>query len=168
VKEPFLDHLNTIYEGAKKEGLPVFASCVDATTPMNASPYVTNLRTFLSGWGEKREVLVKRLAATLHQLEDFCLIPEILMIGGSFLDESVDPNDIDCVVFFSKSEIAPEEVDQWVKAQKDVGLDMRLFPLDMDPIIVLKVSAFFGGLYSKTKKSGTKERSIILVDCRND
>jgi hypothetical protein len=50
-------------------------------------------------------------------------------------------------------------------AAKARGLDLRLLPLDGDPLLLIKTVSFFSMLYSKNEGERTIIRGLVLVDC---
>lgn len=151
---------------AKRQGFPAFPKDIPSCTPLNATPYVVSLERFLSeDWTDERRVLLSGLVAAMDRLRGEGLGVELLLVGGSFLDPGKTPNDLDCVIFYSRpTEIALDLV-AWQDDQKAAGLDLRLLPIDIDPVVVLKTALFFGVLYTRGSEAHPQLRGLLLVDC---
>jgi hypothetical protein len=151
---------------AKRKGFPAFPKDIASCTPLNATPYVVTLDRFLSEeWADERRVLLDRLVAAIDRLRKEGLGVELLLVGGSFLDPRKTPNDLDCVIFYSRpTEIALDLI-SWQDEQKARSLDLRLLPIDIDPVIVLKTALFFGVLYTRGNEAHPQLRGLLLVDC---
>ncbi|POA51827.1 hypothetical protein C1889_25540 [Pseudomonas sp. FW507-12TSA] len=104
---------------------------------------------------------------SISELKDAGLSIDIALIGGSFLTLKSTPGDLDAVLFYSlkKEEIA-FPLDQWQRAQKLKGLDVRLVPMDTRPILTLKMALFFALLYTHRKNDGLTTPGLVLIDCK--
>ena len=95
--------------------------------------------------------------------------PQVLMIGGSFLDTSnPSPNDIDCVIFYRSGVQSLAIADQWMSTIRDrakaVRLDARFVPTDGNLIVLLRSAIYFSSLYRESK-NGANSRGVVLLDC---
>lgn len=153
------------YVRAVSEDFPAFLDSIDLSTPLNASPYLVGLTEFVTRQRDPgRDQLVARLQDALNNLRDMGANPQALLIGGSFLDSTQTPHDLDCVVYY-ESETRPSGLARWQLKQHDRGLDLRLVPIDSDPILVLKMTLFFGALYGRGRGALPALRGTLLVDC---
>lgn len=157
-----LDH----YRNAAEMGFPAFPCSVDDCSPINATPYVSSRTDFFA---EDIPPIKRRLrdvlAEALDAMPSIGLTPEIVMIGGSFLVPDAEPKDLDCVVFYSREEASPANLPRWQRQWGGRGLDMRLIPIGMDPVMVLKSALFFGALYARNRARPEQARGIVLLDC---
>lgn len=133
---------------------------------MNATPYVVTLERFLSeDWADERRGMLDALVAAIARLRNEGLGVELLLVGGSFLDPGKTPRDLDCVIFYSRPTEITLDLVSWQDEQRALKLDLRLLPIDIDPVIVLKTALFFGVLYSRGSGTHTQLRGLLLVDC---
>jgi hypothetical protein len=156
----------------RAEGLffPPFTGPVHESTPLNASPYLAHIQDLRDGlFLSAREQLVSKFLEAMEQLPDYAVTPIAALFGGSALSSKLEPNDLDCVVFYvSEASTNPrdEGLSAFLKRWKAAGLDMRAIPADGDPIILIKVVSFFTSLYSINLEDITSMRGLVLIDCR--
>lgn len=154
------------YRVAAGLGFPAFIGSIDDSTPINATPYVVGLEDFLSeSLPAPKRALRDALSAALKQLPEIGLQAEIVLIGGSFLQLDATPRDLDCVVFYSRPGEIAGDLAGWQARQHAHGLDLRLIPIEMDPVMVLKTALFFGALYGIGRGESKALRGLLLVDC---
>lgn len=155
------------YRRAAGSGFPAFLGDVSDSNPINSTPYVVGLGDFLSEPLPMAKLALRdTLSAALAKLPGFGLQAEIVLIGGSFLRLDAEPRDLDCVVYYSRSGEIAGDLPAWQAEQKSRGLDLRLIPLEMDPVMVLKTALFFGALYGADRgEAQGVRRGLVLVDC---
>lgn len=154
------------YRLAAGLGFPAFIGDISESNPINATPYVVGLGEFLSeSLPPAKRALRDALSAALGMLPNLGLQAEIIMIGGSFLRRDSKPRDLDCVVFYSRPGDLTGDVAAWQAQQKPLGLDLRLIPIEMDPVMVLKTALFFGALYGIDRGGTQVMNGVVLVDC---
>jgi hypothetical protein len=166
------DELDTLlscyYNQASKRAFPAFLDSDITSTPLNSAPYVTSLSHFCEAYpSPPRQGLAAQLKLSISELNDAGLSVDIALVGGSFLTLKSTPGDLDIVLFYSlnKEEIA-FPLDQWQRAQKLKGLDVRLVPMDTRPILTLKMALFFALLYTHKKYDGRTTPGLVLIDCK--
>lgn len=158
--------LESHFAEAKRQGFPAFIAGIDASNPLNSTPYVVSLSAFVAqDWGRARRGMVESLAAAVTHLTDAGLGVEALLIGGSFLDPRKKPRDLDCVIFYSRQADLDINLLTWQAGQHSRGLDVRLLPIDIDPVMVLKMAVYFGVLYTRGRDDSPQMRGLVLVDC---
>lgn len=164
--ERVFPELQAHYREAKSQGFPAFVTAIEESTPLNATPYVVSLSKFIeSSWSSSRQTLIEALVSALAQLRGGGLRAEVLLVGGSFLDTGKSPRDLDCVIFYSRESDSSIDLGRWQHDQRVLGLDVRLLPIDIDPVMVLKMALFFGVLYTRGKGAQLQLRGLVLVDC---
>lgn len=158
---------------ALKEDTPAFTGDdVYASSPSTSSPYVitdSKLRALL-GVNPGRRHLADRLLTAKIELSRHCLVHAILL-GGSFVRLSKSaPKDCDGVVFYSLRESSdPDEaisgIETTVNTLKSQGLDLRVVPVDGDPLVTIKAACYFSLLYSADRfDREVKHGSLLLID----
>lgn len=148
---------------------PAFTTAIEDCAPGNSSPYVI-------GWGEfqavelsgRRRHLRSELLRMTIWLSQFGISSPIIMVGGSVLRESESPcpRDVDAVAFYEvkggcrRNDIT--ELQGKVNSMSDV--DIRLIPLDLPAIDVIKIGAYFAMLYARSRHHGQSPNGVILLD----
>jgi hypothetical protein len=161
-----LSDLESQYQRARECGFPAFVQSIDESTPLNATPYVVSLRQFVAGdWPAGRRALLDALLATIARLPQHGARAEIVLVGGSFLDASRSPRDLDAALFYSRCGDAPPDLAQLQDELRASCLDLRLLPLDIAPVMVLKMALYFGVLYTRGREAQPQLRGLVLVDC---
>lgn len=168
--EVSMDHpfseLEEHYLDAVQQGFPAFLRRIEESNPINATPYVVGLSEFLrSDLPPAKAGLLARLEAALQMLPDIGLRAEIMLIGGSFLMRDSSPRDLDCVLYYTRETEPVPDLVRWQKDRRASGLDIRLVPMEMDPVMVLKMTLFFGVLYTRGRDAQPQMRGLLLVDC---
>lgn len=151
----------------KLRGFPAFPDGISSSTPLNATPFLINIDKLVELPGDSwRLELVRRFLAVVEELRTLGAFPLAAIVGGSFLDMSRKPNDFDCVIFYEEGFDAGvallESQARWRKSH----IDVRYIPFDRDPIVSIKVSVYFGALYSATKTREEWAKAALLVDLR--
>lgn len=158
--------LSDHYRIAAELGFPAFVRSIDDSTPINATPYVVGRTDFFAEHLPPAKcVLRDALGSALDAMPGIGLAPDILLIGGSFLVPDATPKDLDCVIFYSREEPSAVNLPRWQEQWRHRGLDMRLIPIGMDPVMVLKSALFFGALYAIDRARPGHSRGVVLVDC---
>lgn len=149
---------------ASKRGFPAFLEPIALSNPMNSGPYVASLSSIkaycLKG---RRSHLLNDLLALLEKVEAYGRQPVMLMLGGSFIRWDLEPNDLDCVVFYTNSKACASE-EHGPAPRVAHGLDIRMVPLDVAPLTAAKFIAYFSLLYSQSRAGSGEPRGCILVD----
>lgn len=156
------------YSNAKTMDFPAFIDKTSICNPINSTPYITSLSKFFEEPKDpKRSLLCERLKTAIAELEMTDIGVEIILIGGSFLDSTVIPGDLDCVLFYSlSSETSTLDFQQWQHQMKKQDLDARLIPMDSNPLIMWKAALFFAVLYTQRKSAEGVPTGLILIDCK--
>ncbi|MCF5141570.1 hypothetical protein FEM54_24800 [Pseudomonas edaphica] len=157
------------YANAKTLEFPAFIGNKSTCNPINSTPYITSLsRFFAEPKDPKRRLLCARLKAAIAELAMADISVEIILIGGSFLDSTVIPGDLDCVLFYSmNAETSVLDLQQWQRQMKAQDLDARLIPMDTHPLIMWKSALFFSVLYTQRKNGDGVPTGLILLDCKH-
>jgi hypothetical protein len=159
-------------EAAAALHFPPFIGPERASTPLNATPYLAHVDDLRKGiFLSNRAPFVAELLAVLDQLVNFNAVPVAALLGGSAIGPKPDPGDLDCVVFYEQAasrEVDAIGADALRRAAKGRGLDMRLVPMDGDPLLLLKTMSYFSMLYSKEEGDLKIIRGLVLIDCRTD
>ena len=168
--EVSMDHpfseLKAHYLEAVEQGFPAFIRSIKESNPINATPYVVGLSEFLrSDLPPAKAGLLGNLGAALEMLPEIGLRAEIMLIGGSFLMRDASPRDLDCVLYYSRETEPKADLARWQADRRASGLDIRLVPIEMDPVMVLKMTLFFGVLYTFGREEQPQMRGLLLVDC---
>lgn len=137
------------------------------SNPVNAAPYVASFEQLSDVFAsDVRRPMFESLRRALAELRSAGVQVRVVLIGGSLLDRERVPRDLDCVLFYARpDETAAMDLGRWQAKQRSLGLDARLIPIDVDPLIVLKSAIYFGLLYSQRKQPGLPPRGMVLVDC---
>ncbi|UMZ09507.1 hypothetical protein I9018_18395 [Pseudomonas sp. MPFS] len=156
------------YNKARSVDFPAFIDNKATSTPLNSAPYITHLSEFSKELLDPvRHSFRAQLIAAIDELRESGILVEIVLIGGSFLDTTVTPGDLDCVLFYSvEDEQFTLDLQQWQLKVKDEHLDARLIPVDTNPLFTLKAALFFAVLYTQRKTPGGLPTGLILIDCK--
>jgi hypothetical protein len=158
--------LRAHYEAGLAASFPAFAGSDRESSALNASPYVTDYETFLADLGQwpDRKELLSALEVAIGLLRERRVDPRFALVGGSVLNKSVAPKDID-VAFFFTTEIDRETVPLFdlQKRMKMMRIDARLVAYDADPILPLKAVGFFATLYSNRCGADAERRGSVLL-----
>lgn len=158
---------------AVSEGTPAFiGNNVPASSPSRGAPYIVDSQTLVATFGTNaaRRSLIGRLQSARTQLSQICEVRAVL-IGGSLVRIGVTaPRDCDAVIFYAmRSDRNADEVasamGEVVGNSRKEGLDLRLVPVDVDPIDLIKAACYFSLLFA-SERGGVlpKHGSLLLVD----
>jgi hypothetical protein len=161
------------YRNAMEKDFIPFPYGIDASDPLNSTPFCAGLSAFhdFALISDARKKLVASLTDWLADLKCNGLTPLAVMVGGSFLDCSIpNPHDLDCVIFYRKSDGAERLDPQWLSGSRSramaQGLDARLVPTDADLIVLLRSAIYFSALYGQSK-NGRPARGVVLINCKS-
>lgn len=153
---------------AASRGYPAFLSGEAASNPINATPYVADLSELRDGgYLRSGAELLDPLCESISDLVATGAQPLAVLIGGSALEPGREPKDLDCVVFYTGSPAdGKASIAHWLEAARARSLDIRLVPIDGDPVLALKSALFFGALYARRRGDTDPGKGLLLVDCR--
>lgn len=158
------------FQRAEALDFPPFLVAERQSTPINATPYVVGLSTLVSGQAlARRKRFIDELVVTLKTLSELGGEGVAALLGGSAIGPKPDPGDLDCALFYRWVDGAADAaaLARLQAAAKARDLDLRLLPLDGDPLLLIKTVSFFTMLYSKNEGERTIIRGLVLVDCRS-
>lgn len=157
------------FSAAALNGMPRFLDAIEASSPRNSSPYVTNEIDFREAFGTSpaRQQL---LAALEQALTDMAGVVEIScsLIGGSFIDRNNPiPRDLD-VVFFYRAHPTPsfEPGHALMRLSRKLflsGIDARFVPCDSEPWLTVKMASYFTSLYYADRQEFGHQRGLVLL-----
>lgn len=157
-------------EAAARLAFPPFVKPEPESTPLNATPYLAHLREAgIDGFLSNRTALLVELRAGLERLRLLGVEPVAALLGGSAIGPKERPCDLDCTIFYRVAPDVTPRLGELAPLQRDLRqrrLDVRLFPLDSDPLLLIKTVSFFTTLYSKHNTSLEIVRGLVLLDCR--
>jgi hypothetical protein len=136
----------------------------------NSSPYVYSASEFRCAFGNggRREALIRELDIVLEGHLGGGVNCVAMLVGGSFLDLTRDPRDLDALLIYTLSGGTEPELEantvRRIHASRGNGLDLRYCPVDAGPIILIKAVCFFHSLYMHDRESGFANKPSILVD----
>lgn len=157
------------FRQAEIQGFPPFVSPERLSTPINATPYLIDLSSLVAGEGlANRRPFIEALAATVRALDAIGGQAVAALLGGSAIGPKPDPGDLDCALFYRWVDGTADAaaLKRLQTASRAHGLDLRLLPLDGDPLLLIKTISYFSMLYSKNEGERTIVRGLVLVDCR--
>lgn len=166
--------MTNTYSEAIKKGFPPFLHPEWQSTPVNASPYWVSVSRLVVDVDESqvRSRLVAALIRARENVLRLGLCVDIAMVGGSFVEwGNPEPRDIDCVMFYSLSgNTSPDTATMRLieQAANAAGVDMRLTPMDGDPMVLIRTVSFFTMLYMRRRRESDMPRAILLVDFRTE
>lgn len=114
--------------------------------------------------------LLENVDTILDELEEFGVVVPAFLIGGGFvrrLKDGTKPNDIDGLALYrieGNVSDAIRALSAAVPRAKSKRIDMRLCPLDTDPIVMMKTAIFYSILFSKSEGKMEIENGLILYD----
>jgi hypothetical protein len=156
---------------AQRLNFPQFVGPEGASTPINATPYVVSLNDLRQKSALKhRGRLMALLVKCIEDLRELGVDPVAALLGGSAIGPKANPSDLDCVIFYEARRDGIRDFSWMARfqmASKAEGLDLRLIPLDGDPILLIKAISFFSTLYVKNAGDNKIIRGLVLVDCRD-
>jgi len=154
------------------KGVPAFPVDVDLCSPTNSSPYTMNRADLSEAFKEDtwRLQLLQNVDDVLEQLAVHGIAVPAFLIGGGFVRRLKDgsrPSDIDGVAFYRMESATTEAMaalKESIFAAKNLQIDMRICPLDANPIVAMKAAIFYSVLFSKARGGTTIENGLILYD----
>lgn len=163
--------MRNAFKLAERRGFPQFIGPERSSTPLNASPYSIALSEIRHGsaLGHRRG-LMALLIDCVDDLLTRNVEPVAALLGGSAIGPKADPSDLDCVIFYTATRDIVADFSWMADYQvrsKAAGLDMRMAPLDGDPLLLIRIVSFFSTLYIKNAGESSIVRGLVLVDCRN-
>jgi hypothetical protein len=166
------------FDAAEALGFPVFLTSSGKSGPVDATPYLASYDRFqaaAAGW-PGREPLVAALERVRAGAEGLGAAVDFILVGGSFTEIAGPvPNDLDCVLFYRRSDPAsrvdPQALAALERTGKGEGADARFVALDGDPAMLLKSVSYYSILYSNDKHREAElgvrvVRALFLLDCR--
>lgn len=163
----FHSELERRFNDGALRGFPAFLVDPERCTPTNSAPYVISLRQLLASLATscRRRELAEHFTRQIGALLALGVRPVCGMIGGSFLRDGTNPRDLDCALFYVlPSRTNSGDLAQWQSESKELGIDVRLIPYDVDPCLVLKSALFLGALYALDKQTKQSAHGVVLVD----
>ena len=156
------------FQMAIESDLRLFQPDVQGSNPLNSSPYLVDFARFRDAFGRstRRALLVERLQTMLTELEVSGIEIIALLIGGSMVERSREPRDIDCAAFYRCSGPAGDvgvRLAGTARQYLAVGVDVRFVPVDSDPLILIKMTSYFTSLYSATRDGRERRFGHLLV-----
>lgn len=166
------DVLRTSFATAESLDFPMFVGPERESNPVNSTPYVAHLSDAREGRIlVKRQAFLRELIAVLEELPATGVRPVAVLIGGSVIGPKPNPSDLDGVVFYellTEESANVEALRAFQRSTKARRLDLRLIPIDGDPLILLKAASFFTALYCKNRDEDRIVRGLVLLDCREE
>jgi len=162
------DLMDACFQQAEARDFPPFVTTERQSTPVNATPYVVGLSDLVAGRAlARRKRFVAELAAAVEALRGLGAEGVAALLGGSAIGPKPEPGDLDCALFYRWVEGRPAvaALAALQTTAKARGLDLRLLPLDGDPLLLIKTVSYFSMLYSKNEGERTIIRGLVLVDC---
>ena len=160
------------FSKAVDQEFPAFLDGVVASSsPGRGTPYLAQFSEFedrIRALGS-RDQLLAALKSALDDLRTACRIHGVL-IGGSVLRSSIKvPRDCDAIVFYSLlDDIRPEKaVESLLKISsevKEIGVDVRLIPVDTNPIDLIKAACYFSVLFAAERGGVLPKFGTALVE----
>jgi len=140
-----------------------------SATPLNSYPFHVSWANLHADWAftARRAKLVENLQALHQAIIKRDIRPAGFLIGGSFSDRSVeDPRDIDAVSYYAGHVAVQKDLLSTLqrKAKRELSIDTRFIPVDTDPLLLIRATAFFSLLYSKKEGSNQITRPLIFLD----
>lgn len=154
------------------KSFPAYAQEERLCSPTNSSPYRMIRADFDEVFKDDpwRLRLLRNIDDVLEPLRHHGIVVPVFLIGGGFVRRLRDgsrPSDIDGLAFYRMERPSPEAVKALGTAiftAKKLHIDMRLCPLDADPIVTMKTAIFYSVLFSKVEGGMTIENGLILYD----
>ena len=158
--------LTETFDRAFASSFPAYLTSVGQSDPMNASPYVVSLSRLNGlGWSSIRMKLLRHLTEAIGTLNSHGVHAEAILLGGSFLDLGKEPRDLDCLILYSRISAEPSDLSLWQQEQRSRNLDIRMAPMETDPMLLLKLVIYFSVLYTRAKDHQDSRRGLLLVEC---
>lgn len=156
---------------AVAQGVPAFIDAnVPASSPAHGAPFRIddeNLR-HLFATNPARTRLVENLQATRTALGQYADVHAVL-IGGSLVRPSIEsPRDVDAVFFYAiragaDPDKAVPEMAQIASEAKLLGIDLRLVPVDTNPVDLVKAACYFALLFASERGGSIARWGSLLL-----
>jgi len=164
------ERLNDAYAEIRNAGFPIFPPGGErSATPLNCYPFHVSWTNLRADWAftKRRAELVESLGTFRRLITDRGINSPGLLIGGSFADRGVEaPRDVDAVTYYAGE--LPGEADVLStlqrQAKRELSIDTRFIPVDTDPMLLIRATAFFSLLYSKKEGSSQITRPLVFLD----
>jgi len=161
-----------IVDEAPQKAFPVFSTRERLSGPGNSSPHVRTRPQLVTAFqGDAvRLGLLDELDRLISNVEKAGAVVPLVMIGGGFvrrIGTTSPPKDLDGVAFYRINPDMPAALDAILNLSREGRarkLDLRVCPLDGNPIVMIKTIAFCTTLYSKQAGSMLIENGLILYD----
>lgn len=140
---------------------------VDAPLIAHSSPHVCTTAQFAARFivDERRRLLWDRLDLQLNNLRRGGLTPSFLMVGGGFVRPQHTPRDLDALIGYS---VPPPAllVAETIEAMRTPveGLDLRFVPIDVGPVVLVRMACFFHTLYQSRNQSLAQPSFLIALE----
>jgi hypothetical protein len=150
---------------------PRFRDAIERCGPQQSSPHPMTLRELqrLVKNDVRRSELLSRLQALCRRVAGEMRVA-CALIGGSFVQpHRALPKDLDCALYYAMRHPTRTGVDSlrvaWQIAA-DSDIDARFIPLDADPLVLIRMTAFMTSLYHAHRPGAcppTPEPGLLLV-----
>lgn len=150
---------------------PRFRDAIERCGPQQSSPHpmtFSELRRLVEHDARRSELLIRLLALCRHMAGEM-RVP-CALIGGSFVQpHRAVPKDLDCALYYAMRDPARTGQDRLRAAWRiaaDSGIDARFIPLDADPLVLIRMTAFMTSLYHAHRPGAgppTPEPGLLLV-----
>lgn len=161
--------LEESFTEAARRGFPPFLGSVQSSTPVNSTPYVAHLRAAAEdGIMSNRQGLLRELVAAVEEMSELGFETVAALLGGSALGPKPNPRDLDSILFYRAREATPpiQALAAFQRRMQARRLDLRLIPVDGDPLILIKAVSFFTTLFAQSKDGTGPAGGLVLLDCR--
>jgi hypothetical protein len=140
---------------------------VQESTSFNASPYCISFNKARRWFSDdRRALLLDRLVEVRVRASGLGFEIPFVMIGGGFLRPDHEPGDLDGVLFYQLSkegfDVAAEMKSLLADARAN-DIDMRMIPIDADPLLLIKSAVFFAALYAADRDPSRAAKGTLLV-----
>ncbi len=162
----FFPDYQRFFQTASAAGFPAFLDDVEKSQIHNSTPYLTSWQDFVDGAVISADHALKHsFIAAIAELQFSGVSVEAILLGGSVLTPGKIAKDLDAAIFYSVPSNTDLTLIEWQFSKRRDGLDLRLIPIDIDPIVALKSAIFFGVLYTRSRDGADLRRGMVLIDC---
>ena len=164
----FMTEQENLFRSQMSSGMKLFPQPIFLSTMLNAGPPVLSFRKLLTylGTSKQRSALLDTLSGALDEMRQTGASPEFILFGGSFLLLELEPNDLDCIVFYKALEGRTISISDLVKLQTTIKkelIDARFVALDVDQAFYLKALSFYTLLYSQSRPGKQCAGCVIAI-----
>lgn len=133
----------------------------DSKGPDRSSPHAVTWEWMERNlcWNTHRQELLVQLREFTKSICHYGAIPQLLLIGGSYVSTAKTPKDVDFLLIYSVTEDFNSNLFVDFIRAKRIGLDYRLIPSDTGLLSIIKITIFYHLLY-QGRKGG--KGSVIL------